>query len=204
MSDPVKRMDVSVYQKAKKGNYYCGDSYYFKETENEFICALADGLGSGEFAKESSQVVMDIIEENVYADVKSIIKECNERLMGKRGVVLGVLKVNFQQQLYAFSSIGNIGIMTISSSQEKKRSIPNSGYLGAFSRPFKVFDGKLEPGMIFIMFSDGVNSRDLSSKYFLGKDVQRIVDTYAMFGGQNRDDDTTLIAMKYLTYNQSE
>lgn len=197
MSGLTERINVSVYQKSKKGNYYCGDSYFYRETENEFICALADGLGSGEFAKESSQIVMDIIEENVHADVKDIIKTCNQRLMGKRGVVLGVLKVNFPYETYAFSSIGNIGIMTISSTQEKKRSIPNSGYLGGLPRDFRVFDGKLEAGMIFIMFSDGVNSRDLSSKYFLGRDVDRIIDTYASLGGQNRDDDTTLIAMKY-------
>ncbi|WP_077625232.1 SpoIIE family protein phosphatase [Sediminibacillus massiliensis] len=191
-------MEVSVFQQPKKGNYYCGDSYYYKETENEFICALADGLGSGEYAKESSQIVMDIIEENVHADVEQLIRICNEKLVGKRGVVLGVLKVNFRTNAYTFSSIGNIGIMTITEKQEKKRSIPNSGYLGGYRRPFKVFDGVLDPGIIFIMFSDGVNSMDLSAKYFLGKDVDRITETYAAIGGKNRDDDTTLIAMRYL------
>ncbi|WP_309507230.1 indirect negative regulator of sigma-B activity [Sediminibacillus dalangtanensis] len=192
-----QRMQVSVYQTAKKGNYYCGDSYYYKETEDEFICALADGLGSGEYAKESSQAVMDVIEENIFASVDEIIKVCNERLVGKRGVVLGVLKVNFISNAYSFSSIGNIGIMTITDKQEKKRSIPNAGYLGGYKRPFKVFDGTMIPGMIFIMFSDGVNSMDLSSKYFLGKDVERITETYATMVGQNKDDDTTLIAMKF-------
>ena len=191
------QIHVSVFQKPKKGNYYCGDSYYYKETEHEFICALADGLGSGEHAKESSQVVMDIIEENVHASVKQIVKTCNERLVGKRGVVLGVLKVSFPDETYSFSSIGNIGIMTVSSRQEKKRSIPNAGYLGGYSRPFKVFDGKLEQGMVFVMFSDGVTSVDLSAGYFLGHDVEQITETFAAVSEKDRNDDTTLIAMKY-------
>ncbi|MDC3422136.1 indirect negative regulator of sigma-B activity [Aquibacillus koreensis] len=191
------RMDVSIFQKPKKGNYYCGDSYFIQETENDFICALADGLGSGEFAKESSQVVMDIIEENIDATVEHIMTKCNKVLIGKRGVVLGVLKIDFSLERYSFSSIGNIGVMTISEKYEKKRNIPNAGYLGGLSRPFKVLRDKLVDDMVFIMFSDGVSSKALSEKYFLGNDVHQITDTFSAIHGSNEHDDTTLIAMKY-------
>ncbi|MDC3418673.1 SpoIIE family protein phosphatase [Aquibacillus salsiterrae] len=191
------RIQASVYQKPKKGNYHCGDSYLLKETEDEFICALADGLGSGEYAKESSQVVMDIIEQNPGATVDQLIKLCNQSLSGKRGVVLGILKLDFVKQTYTFTSIGNIGVMTITSNLEKKRNIPNSGYLGGYPRKLKVSVENLEKGMVFIMFSDGVSSRELSSKYFLRKDVQAIIDTYAKYVGQSEVDDTTLIALKY-------
>ncbi|WP_186576333.1 protein phosphatase 2C domain-containing protein [Aquibacillus kalidii] len=191
-----KRMEVSVYQKAKKGNYYCGDSYFYQETENEFICALADGLGSGEYARESSQAVMSIIENNIHSSVEQIVKECNKSLLGKRGVVLGVLKVDFQTMEYAFSSIGNIGIMSIASNNEKKRNIPNSGYIGGVPRPVKVLNGRITDDLIFVMFSDGVSSRDLSAKYFLGKDVHAITESFSSLVGINENDDTTLIAMK--------
>lgn len=196
--DVDKCMEVSVYQKAKKSNFYCGDSYFYRETDSEFICALADGLGSGEFAKESSQAVIDIIEKNIHAPVEDIIKQCNKILVGKRGVVLGVLKVNFETNTYTFSSVGNIGIMTISATSEKKRNIPNTGYLGGYPRKVKVTHGDLLEGMVFAMFSDGVSSRDLSAKYFLGKDVQKITETFSMLVGPNENDDTTLIVMKYL------
>ncbi|MDL4839052.1 PP2C family serine/threonine-protein phosphatase [Aquibacillus rhizosphaerae] len=192
-----KRMDVSVYQKPKKGNYYCGDSYFFRETENDFICALADGLGSGEYAKESSQAVIEIIEDNIHSTVEHIIKQCNKSLIGKRGVVLGVLKINFASEYYTFSSIGNIGVMTLFSKNEKKRNIPNAGYLGGYPRPVKVSREKLVQDMVFIMFSDGVNPKDLSKNYFFGKDVEKITETFSSYIGPNENDDTTLIAMKY-------
>ncbi|GAA0447264.1 MAG: protein phosphatase 2C domain-containing protein [Bacillota bacterium] len=193
----MKRVQVSVFQRAKKGNYYCGDSYFYKETDKEFICAVADGLGSGEFAKESSQIVINIIQDNAHTSIEGIIKKCNEQLYGKRGVVVGILKLDFTTGMYSFSSIGNIGILTIVKNQKKKRNIPNAGYLAGYHRPFKIIQEKLESNMMFIMFSDGVSDRDLSEKYFLNEDVKAITQTFEYVSESNRQDDTTLIAMHY-------
>ncbi len=193
-----QRVEVSVYQQAKKGNYYCGDSYFYEENENEFICAIADGLGSGEFANESSQIVIDIIESRKDEPVEHLMKQCNRELTGKRGVVLGVLKINFETKQYSFSSIGNIGLMTVSSSFIKKRNIPLSGYLGGFSRNIKVLKEPLSKDLMFIMFSDGVSSKTLSNKYFMNSDVNVITDTFASLLEKSiDDDDITLVVMKY-------
>ncbi|WP_099156826.1 protein phosphatase 2C domain-containing protein [Virgibacillus ndiopensis] len=194
----MENVQVAVYQKAKKGNYHCGDSYFYSETENEFICALADGLGSGEFAKESSQIVVDIIKDNVNVSVEQLIKKSNEKLIGKRGVVLGILKINYQSNRYSFSSIGNIGVMTITADGNKKRNIPNVGYLAGYHRPFKIVTEKIEPNMNFIMFSDGVLDSDLSQKYFLNKEVNEITKTFEQVNSEPRNDDTTLIAIRYV------
>lgn len=118
---------VSVYQQPKQGNTFCGDSYFYNETEDHFICAIADGLGSGEYAMESSQAVIDIIKENNHVSVEELVRKSNEILYGKRGVVLGILKMDFRSEVYSFSSIGNIGIMTVTDDRVKKRNIPNTG-----------------------------------------------------------------------------
>ena len=191
------QVEVSVFQKAKKGNYYCGDSYFYHESDDKFICALADGLGSGEFAKESSQIVMEVIRDNKDDSVASIMRKSNEKLVGKRGVVLGILQIDLQSKHYAYSSIGNIGLMTITTNSIKKRNIPQAGYLSGYDRPFKVMTDKLEQGMIFVMFSDGITSKEISNSYFLHKEVDHITDTFAYLYQQKLDDDTTLIAMKY-------
>ncbi|RDW17181.1 indirect negative regulator of sigma-B activity [Oceanobacillus arenosus] len=192
-----QKVDVSVFQKAKKGNYCCGDSYFYAESDTEFICAVADGLGNGEFAKESSQIVIDIIKENINISVEQLVKLCNKRLQGKRGAVLGILKINFKERMYTFSSIGNIGVISIMNNKKKKRNIPNTGYLAGIKRTFKVERGNLEPGMCFIMFSDGVSDKELSQDYFTYDDVHRITDTFALKSFEARDDDTTLIVMRY-------
>lgn len=192
-----KKVDVAVYQKGKEGTKYCGDRFFYEETDTGFICALADGLGSGEFAEESSQIVIDIIKEFPFASNDEIVSKCASKLSGKRGVVLGILKMNFKAGTYSFSSIGNIGVVTVTSEKKKKRNIPNSGYLAGFKRAFKVVEGKLEQGMNFFMFSDGVKDKELS-RSMLHKDVDEVIKTFQCISGDTeRTDDTTLIAMGY-------
>ncbi|WP_163540012.1 SpoIIE family protein phosphatase [Gracilibacillus sp. YIM 98692] len=191
------QVEVSVFQKAKKGNYFCGDSYFYAETDDTFICALADGLGSGEFAKESSQVVIDTIKEYKDIPVKILMKKCNQKLVGKRGVVLGILQMDLKSEEYAYSSIGNIGLMTVTKDAVKKRNIPQSGYLSGYERPVKVVTDHLKPEMVFVMFSDGVTSKEISNSYFLARDVYHITNSFAHLYQQQLEDDTTLIAMKY-------
>ncbi|QAS54601.1 indirect negative regulator of sigma-B activity [Halobacillus litoralis] len=190
-------MNLSVFQKSKKGNYYCGDSYFYKETEEAFLCALADGLGSGEMAMESSQAVMDVIEENPVLTIEALVKKCNEVLVGKRGVVLGILRIDFETHTYSYSSIGNIGVITVEPDGKRNRNIPLAGYLSGYSRSLRVTRGNVQSGMVFLMFSDGVNDRRLSSKLTQTKNVRLITEQYKELYGQKRDDDTTLIAMEY-------
>ncbi|PWU68074.1 SpoIIE family protein phosphatase [Gracilibacillus dipsosauri] len=193
-----QQVEVSVFQKAKDDNYYCGDSYFYKEVDGTFICALADGLGSGKYANESSQLVVDIIREYSTLPLKLIMKKCNESLFGKRGVVLGILQIDLETQEYAYTSIGNIGLMTITADSIKKRTIPQAGYLSGYERPVKIVKDRVEDGMIFVMFSDGVTSKEISNSYFLHKEVNHITDTFAYLYQNKLNDDTTLIAMKFV------
>lgn len=192
-----RKVDVSVFQKPKKGNAYCGDSYFYTETEDSFVCAIADGLGSGEFAWESSQAVINIIEENINVSVEELVEKVNIALWGKRGVVLGVLKLDFKSEIYSFSSIGNIGMMKVTKNRKKSRNIPNSGYLAGYKRQIKVDNKILEKGTNFIMFSDGVEDKELSNRFFIEDDVEHITKTYEQTSAKNREDDTTLIVMRY-------
>lgn len=192
-----KNVDVSVYQKVKQGNSECGDSYFYHQDDDYFVCALADGLGSGELARESSRAVVDVIESNPLMSITEIIKRSNEALFGKRGVVLGVLKIDLKNQRFTYASIGNIDLMTVSSTGVKKRSIPMTGYLGSYSRIPKIVSGDVEQNMIFFMFSDGVSPTDLTHQLFKITDVKQITNAFTEQMDQNRDDDTTLIAIKY-------
>lgn len=195
--DESKHMNLAVYQKAKKGNYYCGDSYFYKETEDAFVCAIADGLGSGEMARESSHAVMKVIEDYPELTIESLVNKCNEALVGKRGVVLGILRIDFLKQTYSYSSIGNIGVIIVTAEGKKSRNIPLAGYLAGFPRKLRVTNGKVEKGMKFLMFSDGVNDRRFPLKHVHTNEVESIVEQYKELYGHSRDDDTTLIVMEY-------
>lgn len=190
-------IDISIYQKEKKGNYYCGDSYYYYQNNDFFLCALADGLGSGSLAHESSQAVMNVIKSNPTLPVDKMIRRFSQALTGKRGVVLGILKLDFKKKAYHYTSVGNIGLLTISANGIKKRNIPTSGYLGSCPRGLKEISGQLTKEMLFVLFSDGVLSKELTHHIFNDHNPAHITDIFEDEMEQNRDDDTTLIVIKH-------
>lgn len=189
---------ISVYQKAKVGHYYCGDSYYYTETNDGFLCVVADGLGSGEVAKESSQAVVDTIKEHSHARGDVLVKLLNQALIGKRGVVIGILRLDYHDKMYSYTSIGNIGLMTIDQATLKKRNIPIPGYLGVYPRKMKEVRDTLEEGTLFAVFSDGVHAKELSHVLFQSDDVHDITDQFHDRMADKRDDDTTLVVLRYL------
>lgn len=199
MSNDTNKVEISIFQKPKRGNKCNGDSYFYKETDNGFICALVDGLGSGEYANESAEIVINVIREFCNVSLEKLLEKANERLVGKRGVVLGILQIDFNQSMYSFSSIGNIGVLSITKDGKKKRNIPSVGYLAGTKKSFKVMREKLQSNTSFIMFTDGVKDKELAKLNVCGNenDVKRITKMYEYISEEERMDDTTLIAIHY-------
>ncbi len=192
-------MEVAVYQTAKHGNDCSGDSYFYIETDDGFICALADGLGSGELAKASSETVIQVVQKKIDEPLDSLIDLCNEALSGKnmRGCVLSILRIDYQHCRYSYASIGNIGVVVVNEDGSKKRNIPNPGYLSGIKRDVNIHRGALEDGAVFFMFSDGVNERQLTKEFYSQKSMQSTINWFTLQQQKNSHDDTTLIAMKY-------
>ncbi len=191
-------MEIATYQKAKKGNYYSGDSFFYEELEDGFICALADGLGSGEIAMNSSEAAIEVIKNNKSAPLDDLVDLCNKAMAGTniRGCVLGILRVDYVEQSYAYSSLGNISVIMVAKDGKKERNIPVPGYLSGVPHKVKVHNGPLEEGSIFFMFSDGVDEHQLTKEFYNHRTMDLTVDWYKR--QENKmNDDTTLIAMKY-------
>ena len=195
---PYQEVRTATYQKEKMGNYHCGDHYFFAEKDQGFICAIADGLGSGEIAGESSQAVIDVIKNNLYLSDNALVTKCVQELAGKRGAVIGILRLDFVNEKYTYSSIGNISLVITMNQKQRKRTIPRPGFLGNYERQLKVVEGDLEKNMGFIMFSDGVSDEELSQLCLFNENVDEIIKAFSHMSNEGREDDTTLIAMRYM------
>lgn len=193
-----QKLRVASYQQEKEGNDYCGDSYFFSESDHGFICVIADGLGSGKVASESSQTVIDVIKSDLNISDVTLVRKCVQRLAGKRGAVLGILRLNYMNKKYTYSSIGNISLITAMDQKQRIRTIPRPGFLGNYERPLKVVEGNLEENMRFLMFSDGVTDQELAKLCLFDENVDKIIETYTYISDEIRKDDTTLIAMRYM------
>lgn len=158
-----EHIQTLVYQLNKEGKSICGDSFFMKADDKELICAVADGLGSGSLANESSAAIKDLVENYANEDVQSIIERCNQAMKNKRGATASILKINFEQRQFTYCSVGNVRFILHSPSGESFYPLPISGYLSGKPQKYKTHTATYEKGSKFIIHTDGLNVPDIRS-----------------------------------------
>lgn len=150
------RTDISSFQKPKKGQICCGDSYFFIETNDYFICVLVDGLGSGEEAKQASERAISVVREHHDEDVDFLMSACNKELRVGRGAVLSMFKIKFDAHELIFSGVGNVRFIFYSPDRKKVTPIPTLGFLAGKPIEPKIQVYPFESGSSFALYSDGL------------------------------------------------
>jgi negative regulator of sigma-B (phosphoserine phosphatase) len=194
MNDEVitEQLDLYMYQVSKQGQSCCGDSYITVIEEGYAVIALADGLGSGEQAKKSSEVIMGIVREFHSEDVHSLLTRCNRALKFKRGAAVAIGKIYLPMQEIVYSCIGNIRFIIISPSGKTTYPLPKVGYLSGKPITPNIQRFSYVPNSLFVMNSDGV--RSFSSKEILpyGDSMTELI-RYADHENSKMDDATLLL-----------
>ncbi|VEF49451.1 Ser/Thr phosphatase [Bacillus freudenreichii] len=144
-----------AFQRAKEGKVYCGDSFYMTANEDYFLCVLADGLGSGEYAYESSQAVTSVVQSNLEEDVQTLMSYSNRVLLSKRGAATAIFKVDFREKTFEYSCVGNIRFYLYTPSGKMVYPMPVSGYLSGRPQKFRTQKFPYESQSIFLIHSDG-------------------------------------------------
>ncbi|WP_409303965.1 SpoIIE family protein phosphatase [Peribacillus sp. SCS-155] len=151
------RIEVLVSQSSKNDMPYCGDGYFFINTEDYFLCVLADGLGSGKFAYESSFAVTEEAKKYHDKGVESLMAICNSTLVNKRGAAVSVLKLYYDTKEFVYSSVGNIRFFLYNPESDKLvYPLPVTGYLSGRQQKYHTQRFKYEPNAKFILHSDGL------------------------------------------------
>lgn len=150
-------LEVFVYQEAKEGNNECGDTYFTFMNEHYFLCAIADGLGNGPIARQSSEIIPIILAEYHNETIDELLLRCNKLMVNKRGAAVAIVKVDFAMKTIEYSCVGNIKFyMTRKDDSKMVYPLPVMGYLSG--RPQKLRTQKYEykPDDLFLLHSDGV------------------------------------------------
>ncbi|MDQ0256144.1 negative regulator of sigma-B (phosphoserine phosphatase) [Evansella vedderi] len=194
--EQLNGIDISTFKAAKKGNWCSGDSLLIEKTEDYVVCAVADGLGSGEEAAEASEAAIETIKENHHLDVESLMAKCNNVLFNKRGAVLAILKIDINDCQITYSNVGNIGCIFYDPSGKLTRPIPSRGYLSGKKQDFRIQKIYLEQEMSFILYTDGLIFNPVYHSYFTKMNstkttIQHLVDLNMDF-----KDDTTIVVGK--------
>ncbi|KAA0544565.1 SpoIIE family protein phosphatase [Bacillus sp. BGMRC 2118] len=188
----TENLEIYITQRSKEGQSSCGDSYITMSDKDYAIIALADGLGSGELAKESSIEVVNTIKQYHGEDVHSLFNRCNQSLRTKRGVALAIAKVYFTSNEIVYSCIGNIRFTIISPSGKSTFPLPKYGYLSGRPVSPTIHRIPYDPYSVFVMNSDGVKTTSTRELTILQHSLQDML-TFLERNITERDDATLLV-----------
>ncbi|WP_456276977.1 PP2C family serine/threonine-protein phosphatase [Bacillus sp. AK128] len=190
----TNHLEILTYQASKKGKDCCGDSYVIITEPDYAVLALADGLGSGVQAKESSNIVIEIIKQYHHEDIHSLINRCNQSLKSKRGAALTIVKFHHQLNEVVYAGVGNIKFILLSPNGKSTYPLPKMGFLSGKPIPIQIQRFSYETNSLFMMSSDGIkmiNSKDLLGFYHTLSDL-----IYCVEEENDRADDATLLVGK--------
>lgn len=197
---PLGTFEVSAFQQKKAGKDCCGDSYLIKETDEHFICAVADGLGSGRPAHEASQSAVKIIEASLGEPLDVIMTKVNEAQGGLRGVVLSMFRIDLKRKKMQFCGVGNIYLMISTEDGRMIQPLPSQGYMSGRPLKYHVQEFDYPENGWFAIYSDGirVQSRHLGDLYELfstadQEDIKAYIQSLMI---KKTDDDMTLVMGK--------
>lgn len=192
----LNHFEVSVFQNPKINQTVCGDGYFIKETDDYLLCAVIDGLGSGEPAQQASKAAVEAITQYTDLSVDSIMVEINQTLSNYRGAVVSIFKINYSTGQYSYCSVGNVETVLIPPNTKPIRLLPNGGFLSGRPVTIKTQNNRYPQNAILMMYSDGLKacqalqnidtencSKDILVKYI-----------YPVIREQSHDDMTLLVA----------
>lgn len=178
---------------SKNRNSYCGDTYFFAENGSSCVCLLADGLGSGKFAYESSYAAREVVEKEwQHETVEGMMEQINKKMFQKRGAAVALFKVDLETKQFEYACVGNIRFYLYAPSGKLTYPLPVTGYLSGRPQRYRVERFSFESGSKFLIHSDGVtmlNTKELM-RY---KQVGQIAEELDAVALQSNDDATFLV-----------
>lgn len=185
-------IEAYAFQRAKEGKVFCGDSFYMTANNDCFLCVLSDGLGSGEYAYESSQAVISMVKSNPEEDVETLMNFSNKVLLNKRGAATAIFKADFRKKTFEYSCVGNIRFYLYTPSGKMVYPMPVSGYLSGRPQKFRTQKFPYDPQSNFLVHSDGFVRED-SKQFINNSQTISVIANRLKLNQINKNDDVTFI-----------
>jgi hypothetical protein len=152
-------MEFGQVQRAKIGQFVCGDGYLTLEYGSKAVVTVTDGLGSGPKAHRASVLAIDGVKEHVDASLTDILTYCHYSILaaGAVGAMMAIMRLDQERHTLEFAGVGNIRFLA--HSHEIIQPITRFGYLGVRLPSLREFHFPLSEGDLFFLHTDGISSR---------------------------------------------
>lgn len=152
------RLDAGCVCLPLEGETKNGDACCVVYGEGLVSILVADGLGHGPLAADSSTKAVRVFEENADATPVEIIEEMHRALTKTRGAAVAVAAVDLRQGEIRYAGVGNIR-GTVLRADHKHGLTSHNGTVGHSLRKVQEFVYPFAAGALLVMHSDGLMSR---------------------------------------------
>jgi anti-sigma regulatory factor (Ser/Thr protein kinase) len=143
------------------GEAISGDDAVCIHTESGILAAVCDGLGHGPEAREASNKAVEVISRNHHLDLGEIVAAVNAGLAGVRGCVLAIARYDRETRKLQCLSVGDVRAQYYRL-RDTHFFTPVPLVIGDRALPvrkLRVEEIDVEPGAVFAMFTDGLESK---------------------------------------------
>ncbi len=185
-------LEYGVVSTPYLGSTFNGDSFVIREFNQQTLIAVIDGLGHGEAAYDPSQMAAGYVQDNYEASLTSIIKGCHSILHQTRGVVMGLIKIDLNQDKLSFAGVGNISIKV--QGHPQPRLISDTGIVGHNIRCIHENQIPYHKGDAIFIYSDGISDRFTPHDFKIeGRGIQELAELVVREYGKDNDDTTIIV-----------
>ena len=140
------------------GERVCGDAWYVDQSPERTLCLLADGLGHGLGANDAAQEAIATFRQRLSKSPAEILGFIHDALKKTRGAVAAVVEIRPQQRTLTYAGVGNIYASLIREGTSKSL-VSHNGTLGVTVQRLQEFQAEWSPDSIFVMHSDGLQTK---------------------------------------------
>lgn len=137
-----------------------GDKWLVERTRGRIRVAVVDGLGHGPEAEAAAGVAIAALRAKPDLDPVSALIACDEALRGTRGAAVSIIVIDADGGVMRFAGVGNVEGQ-LRGGDQPKLFAPDRGILGQARRTPREQEIPLGPGWVLLLYSDGIQHRDL-------------------------------------------
>ena len=158
---PVTKSEVAILARSHPGDPVCGDDATLVRGDAELVVSVVDGLGHGPQAREAAARAMATVHGNAHLPLPELLARCDADLMGTRGAVMAVARIDVSAATLEHAAVGNTTTRVHEPDGTARPLLATSGTLGV-SRPTRRLTAErahVGSGRVLTMVSDGIVTR---------------------------------------------
>lgn len=170
-----------------------GDTGFIRIEGDQLFIGLVDGAGHGPEAHTVAQASRTLLEENRNLELPALMGQLHEELLGGRGGVAIVGKLDTETSQLRYVGIGNIFLVKVGNPSE--RAVTQDGVIGYRIRTPREKTMLFLGGDVLVMHTDGIASQFDESDFpeIQNDDAQTIAKNLIKRFGKDNDDATCVV-----------